>query len=377
MGRSNPITLKLLNNNHVRMESGADAPLFLSERLSAFLGFRRIAQTAGYPKAGPYLVPIAGWMLGGVFLSGLSYFLTDRSQFQTPFTLIIPMGLVVGLMLAKWVRNHYVTAVKSLPGDELNEENLLSIPARWIPLGLFAVFYIGYLVTLSLSPGEVSAFITAHGEYIAYIKYIFITPFYLIVIADVAALLIASMLLLPWKIHQYNVRLDFSDITGFAGLYEVSRLLRVGTLTYFVGLIIWTAVLVTPSIVGGVTAVSTTDEVIFIVFWILGLVMYLCPFFLLHRHMSHEKERYISQLDANIRSFDLGVNNWRILYTNPDTRDILQLQTRFIELQTKFIELQQVRESREYPVNSTILEDLAIGALSPIAFEWILSLLLA
>lgn len=377
MGRSNPITLKSLNNNYGRMGSGADAPLFLSERISAFLGFRRIAQTAGNPKASPYLVPVAGWILDGVFLSGISYFLIDRSQFQTPFTLIIPVGLVVGLMLAKWVRNHYVTAVKSLPGDELNEENLLSIPARWIPLGLFVAFYTGYLVTLSLSPGEVSAFITVHGKYIAYIKYIFITPFYLIVIADVAALLIASMILLPWKIYQYNVRLDFSDITGFAGLYEVSRLLRVGTLTYFVGLIIWTAVLVTPSIVGGVTAISTTDEIIFIAFWILGLILYLCPFFLLHRHMSHEKERYINQLDADIRLFDIDINNRKILYTDPNTRDILRFQAKFIELQTKYIKLQQVRESREYPVNSTILEDLAIGALSPIAFEWILSLLLA
>lgn len=185
------------------MVSEPDAPALLSERISSFLRFNRLAQISGYPKFGPYLFLLAAWILGGIILSGISYSLTSRSQFETPYVLILPIGLIIAVTLAKWIRDQYVKAIKSLPDSDVGKRDLLPIPIPRISELLLILIYVGHLLNLAFSPEEVSAFVAVHGEFIAYIKYLFMAPFYFIVIADITALLAASMFFVPWNIYIY------------------------------------------------------------------------------------------------------------------------------------------------------------------------------
>lgn len=350
-------------------EPADEAPALLVERAAARTGLDRLAAALGRPDDGAYLVPVVGWVLDVVVLSGISYLTVGREQFESPYLLIIPVGLCAGVLLARWLRRRYTGAVDSLPGDEVDADSLRSVPAGRVPVAVLAVFFVANLVQLALSPAEVAAFVELHGPAVAYAKYLLVAPFYFVVFADVVALLGAGMVLLPWRLYNTDLTLDFSDVTGFAGLYEVSRLLRAGTLTYFVGLTAWTVFLLVPSILGSSSDVSTADSLVFPLLWLFGLALYATPVLVLHRHMSREKTRHIRDIDEKIRALDPQDDGRGIPYLDPSDDDRPELQQRFIELQ-------QVRSAREYPVSVAIVEELVVAALVPVAIQWALSNLL-
>lgn len=339
-------------------------PLF-TERAAAVLGLDRVAEAVGRPGLTPYLAPLLGWVLDFVVLSSLSYLLVDRQRFDALSVWLIPVGLVVGVVLAQWLRDRYVAAVENLPGDTLSPAALRSLPTGRFRVAVYLAFVAGNYAQLVLSPREVAAFAAVHGEAIAYAKYLFASPLYFTLFADLAALLLAGMVVLPWRLYNANLALDFSDVTGFAGLYEVGRLLWAGSVTYFVGLTMWTAFLVLPTIVGA-NDTSTADVVVFSALWVAGFLLYVGPVWLLHRHMTREKERHVREIDAEIRALDPKDNDRGVPYLEPASQDIPRLQQ-------KFLELQQVRNAREYPANTAIVEELALAAILPLAFQWSLT----
>lgn len=339
------------------MGDQGQTPPLLVERASAFLGLDRIAVAAGHPNAGPYLVPLAGFVLDVGILSGLSYLLIGRDQYASPYLLTIPVGLLLGIALSRWLRDGYVQAVDNLPGDDLAPGRFLTLPSNALRVGSFVLLYLGNVGLLVASPAEFRALVEYHGPYVAAANYLLADAFYLVVFADVLALLIASMVVLPWHLYNNALTLDFSDPFGFAGLYEVSRLLRTGTVVYFVGMIAWSVWLVTPP-----DLTDQTDVGLFASLWVLGVLVYLVPVLLLHRHMVREKRRHILEIDEEIRTFDPDGERRGIPYLTPNAEDLP-------ELQQKFIELQQVRMAREYPTSTTFAEELLVTSLLPVAIR--------
>lgn len=343
------------------MARGGTPPLF-TERVGRWLGLDRVAAALGRPGLTPYLTPLLGWVLDILVLSTLSYVLVDRPQFDAVGVWVIPVGIVVGVSLTRWLRDRYEDAVEHLPGDGLAPDALRSVPGRRLQAGWYVAFLAGNYVQLLLTPSETAAFVAVHGEAVAYAKYLLAGPLYFTLFADVAALLAAGMVVLPWRIYRQELSLDFSDVTGFAGLYETGRLLWAGTVTYFVGLTLWTLFLVLPTIVGA-NDTSTADVVLFSGLWAAGVVLYVAPVLLLHRHMAREKQRHVSDIDADIRALDPKGDGRGIPYLEPSSNDIPRLQQ-------KYLELQQVRSTREYPADLAIVEELALAAFIPLAFQW-------
>lgn len=335
----------------------------LVERAGSLFGFDGMAAALGRPALAPYLFVVAVWVYDVGLLSAISYLRVGRGQFETPYLVTIPLGLVIAVRLARWLRTRYDAAVMDLPGDELDVEALRAVPTGRTRLAMLGLIYVGNLVQLALSPAEVAAFVDLHGPLVAYTKYLTASVLYFTVFADVIALVGAALFVLPVRMFRSKLTLDFSDLDGFAGLRETSRLFLAATVTYYAGLTAWSVVLVTPTITGSSSDVSTADTVLFTVLWVGGFLLYLAPVLLLHVHMSREKERMIHDIDADIRDLDPEGERKGVPYLTPEREDVPTLQQ-------KYIELQQVRETREYPADVTIAGELLAATLVPALFQW-------
>ncbi|MFC7175711.1 hypothetical protein [Halosegnis marinus] len=296
-------------------------------------------------------------------LSAISYVLVGRERFESPFQLVLPVALVVAVLLARFLRRRYDGAIRGLPGDELSAADLRSVPAGRSRLAVWLGITLVWYVQLALSPAEVADFVAAHGTLVVAAKYLTVSPLYYLAVADVVALVVASLVVLPWRLYNTRLTLDFSDVTGFAGLYGTGRLLLAATAVYYVGLTAWSAFLVAPNIVGTASDVSGADTVVFAALWLAGLLLYLAPTFLLHRHMAREKARLIRAIDAEIRELDPDGERKGVPYLTPNREDIPTLQQ-------KYIELQQVRTAREYPADVTTAGELAAATLVPVLLQW-------
>lgn len=333
-----------------------------TEQVSAALGFERIAEQLGRPGLGAYLPPLAAWVLDILVFSSVSYVLTGREQFEAPGVIVIPFAVVLGVWLAAWLRRRFAAAVTNLPGTEIDGESLLDALTGRARVAVWLVLLVAWYVQLALAPQETAAFIELHGPAVAFAKYLIAGPLYLTLFADLVTLIAASMVVLPWRVYREDLTLDFSDVTGFAGLYEVGRLLLAGSVTYFAGLTAWTAFLFRPTMLGA-TSISEADVVLFSVLWALGFVLYVAPLVLIHRHMRREKDRAVRVIDDDIRALDPKGDRRGIPYQEPRSDDIPRLQQ-------KYLELQQVRSAREYPANVAIIEDVSLAAFAPLALQW-------
>lgn len=350
------------------MAGGERAPTLLTERVAARLGLDRVAGAAGYPDAGAYLFPWLAAFIDFGLLSGISWVVVGRETYGSPILLTIPIGLSAAVFLARWVRRRFRAAVDSLSGDRF-DESLLALPTGRLRLGLFVLFYIGNQVQLISNPAEVAGFVAIHGATIAWTKYLGVSLFYYVIYADVAALLTVAMLVLPWRIYRRRPALDFSDVHGFAGLYETSRLLQAGAVVYFLGVAAWTAFLYAPQSAETIPEISPIERLVFPLLWAGGVLLYLGPVMLLHRHLVAEKEAKIEEIDSQLRELDPDGEGKSLPYLSPRREDIPLVQQ-------KYLELQQVRSQRDYPANVSIVEELALAALVPIVFNWGLSTLL-
>lgn len=350
------------------MAGGDRAPTLLTERVAAWFGLDRLGAALGRPDAGAYLFPWLAAVVDFGLLSGISWVVVGRETYASPMLLGIPVGLTVAVFLARWVRNQYRAAVESLSGDGI-DDSLLTLPTGRLRLGLFVVFYLGNVAQLLTNPAEAAGFVDIHGATVAWTKYLGVSLFYYVVYADVAALLAATMLWFPWRLYQARPELDFSDVHGFAGLYETSRLLQAGAVVYFLGVAGWTVFLYAPQSAETIPEVSPLEQLVFPLLWVVGVLLYLVPVMLLHRFLVAEKEAKIEEIDDQLRELDPDGERKGIPYLSPRREDIPLVQQ-------KYLELQQVRSQRDYPANVSIVEELALAALVPIVFHWGLRTLL-
>lgn len=342
-------------------------PRLLSERVADRLGLTWLATRFGRPGAAPYLVPTVGLVVDFAVLSSISYVTTDRSWFvNVPAAVILAVGLLGGVWLGRWLRGRYATAVRNLPGEELTADQLLDRPGLAVQVGFALLFHVGYVVENLASPSEVSAFVAIHGEAVTVATWIVPAAFYYVVYGDVASIVFASLLQLPWRISRTDLSLDFSDVRGFAGLYPVSRLLQSAAGVYFTALTVWTVFTVLPVFLGNAAGVSAIERTVFPLYWIVGVLLYAAPVYLLHRHIAAKKEALIDEIDADIRSLDPDGKERGIPYFEPNEADRPLLQQRFVELQ-------QVKSTREYPANVTILQELGFAALLPVGLQLLAS----
>ena len=341
-------------------------PGLLIERVSDKTGITRLVSAFGRETIAPYLFLVLVWVYDSIILSGVSFVITGRTQFESPYQLIIPVGLILGVWLTRTLRTKYTSAVRSLPGQELAEEALIEHPDSRHRLVLWVAIYLVWLVLVWASPGERTAFIELHGPIIATVKYLTVAPLYYLLFADIIALLAVSLLILPWKIYRSNLTLDFSDVTGFAGLYTTGRLVQLSAVIYYVGLTIWTIFLVAPNIAGTPSDISSADSSVFMALWLGGLLLYTTPGFLLHRHMVRQKRELIEEIDQDIRAMDPDGEEKGIPYLSPPMEDVPRIQQ-------KYIELQQVQNTREYPANVTLVGEFVLVTFLPIVFQWAVS----
>jgi hypothetical protein len=233
-------------------------------------------------------------------------------------------------------------------------------------VGFAVAFHAGTLFENVMSPVEMSTFMAEQGVVVGWTTWMVPAAFYYVVYGDVASLVVESLVVLPWRITRDDLSLDFSDVRGFAGLYPVSRLLQSASGVYFAALTAWTIFTVLPVALGNPEEFTALERTSFAGYWLVGVLLYATPVYLLHRHLAEKKDALIDEIDADIRALDPDGQDRGIPYFEPNEADRPVLQQRFVELQ-------QVKSTREYPANVVILQELGFAALLPVGLQLLAS----
>lgn len=336
----------------------------LVEQLAGLIGLSNI--TSDYDV---YLYLTLGALLGG----GVSWFFSPQFSMTgtdtlRPWSVTYHGSLIFGLFLTMQLRVWYQRGIEKLQIPPDVQDRFFPMTPPWIPYGIFVaglVLHFGFYIGL----GKISVVYTFEGVFSGSIKYLIIIPFvYLPIIADLLATFVGIHVMLPYRVHDEEIELDFADTINIHGLRPIGEIIKRGTQTYFIAVLLLTLfflrkALPIAQITGGRIALAggaysrPTDLLFVYLFlaWVLGVLFFVVPVVWLHRHMRHQKQKALEQLHADL---DDSAVRLKDITTKPED------QEEFLDSVYLYTALDRVENGYEYPVDYQLLRGvLAVGLL--------------
>lgn len=347
------------------------AGTLIIERFAQMVGITDI--TSRYDA---YLYLAAGTLIGGVvsWLFSPQFSITGASTLR-PWSVTYHGSLLLGLFLTMRLRDWYQQGIDDL-------QVVPSVRDRFFPLTPPSIRWGIYVAGLSLhfgyyvGVGEISSVYAFEGMLSGSIKYLFVVPFiYLPVIADLLTTFVGIHMMLPYRIHDEAIDLDFADTINFHGLRPVGKLIKRGTQTYFVALLLFTLfflrkVFAIAEVIGGRFALSGgaythPSDLVFVYFffaWAIGILFFVVPVVWIHRHMRHQKQQTLEELHADIEDPAVGLK---------DVTNRPEGQQEFFDSVYLYMALDRVENGREYPVDYGLLRGVLLIGLLPLVINLI------
>lgn len=341
------------------------------ERFARLVGITTIT-----PRYGAYLYLIAGALVGGgaSWLFSPQFSLTGTDTLR-PWWVTYHGSLVVGLYLTMQLRDWYQQGIEKLQVPPAVRNRFFPMTPPWIRYGIYVAglaLHFGHYVGF----GEIAAVYAFEGVVSGSIKYLIIIPFvYLPVVADILATFVGIHVILPYRVHDEAIDLDFADTINLHGLRPVGQLIKRGTQTYFVALLLFTLfflrkALPIEEITGGRLAQTggayarPSDMLFFYLFlaWVLGIVFFVVPVVWVHRYMRHQKQQALEQLQSDIDDSAIRLKD---VTTRPDNRQ------EFFDSVYLYTALDRVENGHEYPVDYRVLRRVLLVGLLPLAINLI------
>lgn len=333
------------------------------EQAARFLQLDRIAANFGWPFiSGPMLLV---WLLLFVdvpVLSTISY-VTSGGVYIFELWPLVPVGLTLAVLLLLRLRDAYVDTVETLQprGAKADRDALKALVIARHRRAFLMLWWGGYIGNIVLAPEAFFEFLAIEGLVIGLLKQAIIFGGYVPVLAEFTALVVTIHVLFPLELWRREYPLDFSDVSGFGGLRKVGVLLKYSTAVYYAGLIFYTVTTLAPIFLSTRYPDPTSlQAVLFPFLWAIGLVMYAVPVLIINRHVTAEKRRELERIERELRGLDPDHEDFP--YVDPP-------QELIPEYTYKFLELQQVHNTRDYPTNISILQDIVLAALVPLAVQ--------
>ena len=271
------------------------------------------------------------------FVLNIFLFTSGSSAAISVGWVLIPVGLLVGLAIAKHLRRRYQAVLADAGGGTQ------SLYTKRLQLAILGIVLTGYVLYWLFQPEWTSRFFTNRGPVIGTVQLTIIGPLYVVVLVDVFTTVLVSTLLMPVHLIRGDISPDFSDPSGFAGLFSYGKLIERAIVLYFFGVILYSVWLVQEP--GSVVIDFGTEGrfMLFVFIWSFGVVLYLVPTVASTVLLERQKEHTINQLDRQIR--ELGEDDRGLLQTNPGDEALTCIQQE--------LAIQRVRSSRRVPVPSS------------------------
>lgn len=235
---------------------------------------------------------------------------------------------------------------------ELGSADGRVVPPR-LKIGVYLIalaFHASWLLT---KPPSYYALIDLIGPTLAAVKYYGTHPFfYYLLIAELVSTVIGVHLLLPVAISR-DRRIDFADLHDFGGLQPMGRLLKTSAVHLLVLLTLY-VVFVALAIGPDIADARHVTIIVGLSGFVVGL--FLASAYWLHVHMRRMRA---AKLEAIGREFAAAGVDDRLPPDAPGADEDVDAYTR------GYIKLARVRETKEYPLDLGIVEELLFALALP------------
>lgn len=372
--------------------ASVDRPELWIETLSRISGADRIADDyLNRPELGPYLFV---FLVGVSYLYGVSvlgYLVTGTLRFVAdPATnLIVPAMLVITVSLRR-LDGTAAAVIGELPDRDPDVERVRSDdpvgfersgfydavdrfvsrsglapdlgtadPVRLVPfpvkVGVLVLALVYHAAWLLSKPPSYYALVDLIGPYSA-VGFYLVQPFTYLLFAELVSLVIGIHVLLPFAIS-IDRRIDFTDIHDFGGLRPVGRLLKTSAVYLLVLLsvyVVFLAFAIGPDI-GDARHLSILIGSSGVI-----LLLFFAPVFWLHMHMRRMRA---AKLEAIGGEFAAAGGDDRL------PPDVPAADEDVTEYNRAYLKLVRVRDTREYPLDIGIIEELLIVLALPFLIQ--------
>lgn len=290
----------------------------------------------------------------------LSYALLTESAIiytTNPYYVLEVFLLPAAVVTAHSLHRQYEQAMDELKIEKraTNPSPLLNPIPDWFPWGLF-----GIAVALQfIFPGPVSTY----GPGALFDNFIVLPFVYTPIVVQFFTTYFTIEIIVPIRLWQSDVGIDFLDPEGVGGLRPVGELLKKSYYYLAIGLIGYALITYAPFIDWGWT-VDSEANLLFTSIWIVTVGGIGFGVFVLHRFMHREKRDKIRQLKEERRSHmenPYDVTSYEI----PEGKEkaITDLTER----------INRVNETSEYPATFSIWSQLLLSIILPKAFQYMIS----
>lgn len=329
-------------------------------RVAEGLGLDAVATELGRPSAGPYLY-LGAWLVVDLgVLSGIQYvWLGYHPLLVSPGAVVSYTAAAFGIWATRHLAQRY-DAIATTQAQRATDPAPLRRPLAPLPLqvGMYLLFVAIALIWLS-RPGVTSAILAVEGPIVGPIKLgsTWLLLWYPIV-AEVAAVIVGIHLLLPRRLVQAGIELDFNEPDRLGGLRPVGQLVQRSTQVFYLGLLAYTILILLttfPSIPGPSPGPFLSG--VFALAWVGGFLLFLVPVVWLHRLMKRQKRNHIEEVHREI--VGLGTDDALLPTVSADDDEVL----RYLYLQAV---LDRAERTREFPTNPSLVRDLGLSSLPSI-----------
>lgn len=293
----------------------------------------------------------------------------SASVFKNPFWLVIPFGMLAAVYLNRNLQRRYQQALQEMHLSKRHStksefKSLINNRIRW------GIFFLGAGLIIANSFYFVGVPVILRNDGIAGLFGNFvIVPFvYVPVATDFIATYIGLQIVLPRRIRNSDMELDFLDPEGVGGLRPVGELVKHSYYYIMLGIIGFVLFIYGPWLFpNNITAPVEPSPLIdaaFTISWLLSVVALAYALYVFHDFMNRQKREKLFELDQEYRELIDGA--WNIAEferpeENSDQLEILEYR------------MSRITNTREYPATFAMWTQLIIAVILPKGLQLLLT----
>lgn len=341
-----------------------DAPPLLVSWMAERSGVASLADRLGYARHAAYLYFGLLVVLNYGVIAMVQYITKGYHPVTAyPLWLVPTAAGLFGLLLVRYLVRVYETSREDLKEVVVDEDEL---PSGIAPVSLqilvYAVLIVSMVVWL-LQPGVLETIRSVQGP-LGLPRHVLIYSLLRIpIVAEASAVILGTVVLLPWRLVRAELDVDFGDPYGFGGLKPVAKLLQRAMILYFIGLFAFTLYALAPRLFPAQPGVRGAPFVSagIVGTWLLGFGLFAGSIWRIHVRIKRQKETRIAELREQLSQCDSLAEPF------PDLHDVYDVSADVVLLYL-YLEtvLERVESTREYPTNTPLVRELFISSLPTI-----------
>jgi len=339
------------------------------DQVASLVGFRRLADRLPFDISPSMTAVLTGVVIDVFVLQPYQYLVGKTPTIvENPFWILTPLTILTVVYLTRSLHRRYEQALKDMRIEERTAnysqfQTLVPDRFRWACFLVFiGIIFVNLLFFITIPV------VLKDGGIPALFGNVVLVPFvYVPVATDAIATYLGIQLVLPRRVENSDIELDFLDPERLGGLRPVGELIK-HSYYYTAGAIIGFAVFIyAPTLFDSLSQPippTAITNLLFTAAWLIAAGVLGHSLYIFHRFMHTQKREKLLELDQQFREVVDGP--WDI--TNHQIP--AGKQERAAEIQEH---MNRITSTKEYPATFAMWSQLLIGLILPKAVQIALS----